>query len=213
MFHDVRLPPHIERGAEGGPSFKTSIITLTSGIEQRNMEWSRSRGEWDISYSIQTKEDYSEIIKFFYARRGKAFGFRFKDWSDYSVAGQRLGVGTLITQTNGSTTPNRLFPLFKSYSDVGGEYIRQITRPIASTVEAFIDGNRASAVSVLPGGILSFNGSAGSAHVPQEGQVVTANFEFDVPVRFDIDKLEVEVEWEDAANISSIDIVELKENR
>jgi uncharacterized protein (TIGR02217 family) len=34
-----------------------------------------------------------ELIAFFQARRGKAYGFRFKDWTDYKATGQLLGTG------------------------------------------------------------------------------------------------------------------------
>ena len=202
MFHDVRLPEHIERGAEGGPRFKTSVIILTSGVEQRNIEWERARAEWDIGYSIQTKNQYSDVLKFFYARKGKAFGFRFKDYSDYKCTDEFLGE---------ADDANLIFYLTKTYSDMGGNYSRVITRPITNTVQIYADG------VLIPhtlgtGGKITLN----VANLPSVGQPkvdITADFEFDVPVRFDVDQMRVNLDWEDAGDIPAINIVEIKEKR
>lgn len=210
LFHDVRLPVHIERGAEGGPRFKTSVIILSSGIEQRNIEWSRARGEWDIGYSIQQKADYSEILQFFYARRGMAYGFRFKDWSDYQCFGQFLGKGT---------EASKVFYLTKDYTDLGGTYSRIITRPVVGTIAVYSDGvpvsftlgaaGKITITSLLPK-IFDPAFPDIPAETPSD---ITATFEFDCPVRFDVDNLQVNMEWEDAADIGGITIVELKEQR
>jgi uncharacterized protein (TIGR02217 family) len=93
-FHDVRLPEDIERGAEGGPEFLTSILELSNGQEQRNINWSRAKASYDISYGITEKDNgvdsFQTILQFFMARRGRAVGFRFKDWLDYQATGVTL---------------------------------------------------------------------------------------------------------------------------
>lgn len=198
-FHNVRLPEHIESGARGGPAFKTSVIILSSGAEQRNEEWTRARGQWDISYAIQTAADYRAVLAFFYARRGRLFGFRFKDYSDYKGTQEELGTG------NGT---NRVFPLVKNYTDMGGTYVRQITRPIANTVKVYVAGVSVP-FSLSATGVVTIN----SGSTPQAGQKVTADFQFDVPVRFDMDEMSVALTWEDAGDIPDINLVELKEQR
>src|SRR5262245_16867263 len=92
-FDEIRLPEDVERGAQGGPQFKTNIMTLGSGFEKRNQEWADTQGEWDLSYGISTKDDLKTLIAFFYARRGRARGFRFKDWSDFELERQAIGIG------------------------------------------------------------------------------------------------------------------------
>ena len=91
-FDEVRLPTNIEIGAQGGPQFNTTIIALSSGFEKRNINWADSKGTWDIGYSIRYKEDLDIVIQFFYARRGRANGFRFKDWSDFELPQQLIGI-------------------------------------------------------------------------------------------------------------------------
>jgi uncharacterized protein (TIGR02217 family) len=197
MFDDVRLPEEVERGATGGPRFQTSITVLATGAEQRNVDWSTQRARWELSYGVQTKEDFNDVIKFFYARQGRARGFRFKDWSDFEAVTQNLGTGTGVLTT---------FQLVKKYTSVV-TYTRNITRPVSGTVSIFLDGVlQVSGVSVnYATGLVTFTAA------PGVGVVVTATFEFDVPVRFDTDELQLRLETFDAAAIESLPVVELRE--
>jgi uncharacterized protein (TIGR02217 family) len=197
MFDDVRLPEEVERGATGGPRFQTSITVLATGAEQRNVDWSTQRARWELSYGVQTKTDFNDVIKFFYARQGRARGFRFKDWSDFEALTQNLGTGTGVLTT---------FQLVKKYTSVV-TYTRNITRPVNGTVSIFLDGVlQVSGVSVNHAtGLVTFTAAPGM------GVVVTATFEFDVPVRFDTDELQLRLETFDAAAIESLPVVELRE--
>jgi uncharacterized protein (TIGR02217 family) len=47
-------------------------------------------------------------------------------------------------------------------------------------------------------------------HIPGSGQAVTAGFEFDVPVRFDTDQLEINLSQIEAGSIPHIPIVEIR---
>lgn len=91
-FHDVRFPDAVARGATGGPEFSTDIIAVASGFEQRNVNWSAARARYDISTGIRTREQMAEVIAFFRARKGRAYGFRFRDWNDFDATGQPLAV-------------------------------------------------------------------------------------------------------------------------
>jgi uncharacterized protein (TIGR02217 family) len=55
-------------------------------------------------------------------------------------------------------------------------------------------------------GVLTFDHS----HIPAAGAVITAGFEFDVPVRFDTDKLEISLQGIRHGAIPSIPIVEVR---
>jgi uncharacterized protein (TIGR02217 family) len=82
-FHEVQFPPRISRGATGGPGFKTTIVVTGGGYEQRNIDWQNARGRWEVGHNIKSPGDFGEVLAFFFARRGRAHGFRFKDWLDY----------------------------------------------------------------------------------------------------------------------------------
>lgn len=52
-FHDVVFPDEIAYGSKGGPKFQTTVVTLGSGVERRNQDWSRVRAEYDVSHGIK----------------------------------------------------------------------------------------------------------------------------------------------------------------
>lgn len=198
-FHDIRLREDVERGSRGGPAFKTTVIGVASGNEQRNQEWQYSRGLWDISYGIDNKQSYSEVIDFFMARRGRLHAFRFKDWTDFEAEDVQLGIG------DGSITD---FQLIKTYADAASTYTRKITRPVTATIQVFVDSVEQTLTTDYTIGSL---GLIQFVSPPAMSEVVTATFEFDVPVRFDTDELQVAPLWYDAAEFPSIEIVEIRE--
>ena len=122
-FDEVQFPPSISFGATGGPGFSTKVIILSSGYEARNQNWSLARAEYDISTGIKTKADMDAVIAFFYARAGKARGFRFKDWKDYQATNEP------VVSIGGGN-----FQLVKRYTSGSITYVRTITKPVTGTV-------------------------------------------------------------------------------
>lgn len=202
-FHDVQLPTDIERGAQGGPRFKTTVMTLSSGLEKRNVEWRRTRGEWDIGYGIQAKEDLQAVIDFFYARQGRAHSFRFKDWSDYEVGDAATNTPAAFAAGDSTTVA---FQLEKRYTSGGYTFHRPITKPRSSTVRIFVNsveqfGNWS--VNALTG-IVTFNSA------PANLAAIQAILEFDVPVRFDTDAMDINMEMFAAGSFPQLPVVEVK---
>jgi uncharacterized protein (TIGR02217 family) len=198
-FVEVRLREDVERGAEGGPGFRTTVIPLASGHEQRNIDWEFERGEWDLAYGITDKVTYSEVLAFFRARRGRAIGFRFKDFVDYQLdEASQFAVG------NGTATK---FQLYKWYGGFGTGYRRPIQKPVTGTVGIYVGGVlQPSGVSVnYTNGVVTFEAA------PAGGAVISADGEFDVPVRFNIDTLRANVVWENAASFPNIPVIEIRQ--
>lgn len=75
-FHEVQFPPKIAYGASGGAEFNTGITTTFAGFEQRNINWQKARGRWDVSTGLKSKTDMDVLQAFFRARFGKAYGLR-----------------------------------------------------------------------------------------------------------------------------------------
>lgn len=192
-FDDVRLPEEIERESRSMPRFQTSVVTLGRGAEQRNVDWLQQRLKFDISYGIQYKEDVDAVIAFFYARLGRARGFRFKDWSDYQANNQQIGTG------DGSKTK---FQLVKRYTSLV-TYVRKILCPVAGTIAVTVNGSPVTFTPDLATGEVTL------ASPPAAAAVVRATFEFDVPVRFDSDELSLSIALFNASAVESIDLVEL----
>jgi len=192
-FDNVRLPTDIERGSQSIPRFQTTITTLGKGAEQRNADWAQQRMKFDISYGIQGEEDYHAVRDFFMARLGRARGFLFKDWSDYFVENQQIATGDGVTVA---------FQLVKRYvSSV--TYERTILAPINGTVQMYLNGTPTAASVNYSTGVVTFTPA------PANTVVIAADFEFDVPVRFNTDEFPIEMHIFNAASIGSIEIVEL----
>ena len=196
-FHEVQFPPKIAYGATGGPEFNTSVTTTFAGFEQRNVNWQKARGRWDVSTGLKNKADMEALQAFFRARFGKAHGFRFKDWSDYQAVAQNLGTG------NGTQTT---FQLLKLYSSGGYSYSREIKKPVSGTVKIYLNSIlQSSGFTIDPTtGIVTFSTAPGA------GGNVSADFDFDVPVRFDTDALAVRADGPGIFVWDTIPIVEIR---
>ncbi len=205
-FHEVRFPDNISRGARGGPERRTQIVELASGAEERNASWANSRRRYDVAYGIRRADDLAAVVAFFEARNGRLHGFRFKDWADFKSclpsqtpgpADQPIGTG------NGAAT---LFQLTKRYTSGAQSWTRAITKPVAGTVTIALNGTpQASGWSVsTTTGLITFTTA------PAAGVAITAGFEFDVPVRFDTDALDVMLDLERLGSITSIPLVEIR---
>lgn len=195
-FDEVRLPTKIAFGAVGGPRFRTEVVVLGSGHEQRNAEWSATRARWDVAPGIQSRADLDAIIAFWYARQGRLRGFRFKDHTDFAVQGEVL----IATAAGGETSAQ----LVRTYASGGRTYIRTISKPVDGTVQLFLDG------APLGGSVDSTTGLATFAPLPA-GAVLTADFAFDVPVRFDADTLEIRQVTHARDAVQTLPIVEVRD--
>lgn len=206
-FDEVRLPTGVERGAVGGPGFLTNVVALNSGREQRNSLWSVDRGRWDIGYGIQTRADALAVRDFFMARLGRARGFRFRDWTNYTTENFETGVHTQQPTSERGDGSETVFQMYYRYQDTGGFYYEKaIYKPVASSITVYIDGEEVTTgVSVdRTTGLISF------ASAPNYGRDVTWTGTFDLPVRFDTDKLDMVVTTKNVIAAPAIPIVELK---
>ena len=205
-FHEVRFPDNVSRGARGGPERRTQIVELASGDEERNASWANSRRRYDVAYGIRRADDLAAVVAFFEARNGRLHGFRFKDWSDYKSCAPSQSPGPLdqpIGTGNGSVTS---FALMKRYSSGDQTWNRAIIKPVADSVRLALNGvEQTSGWSVnATTGVVTF----GTA--PAAGVSITVGFEFDVPVRFDSDTLDVTLDIERLGSITSIPLLEIR---
>ncbi|MAM39771.1 MAG: glycoside hydrolase family 24 [Erythrobacter sp.] len=205
-FKPATLPDDISRGARGGPERRTQIVELASGDEERNASWANSRRRYDVAYGIRRADDLAAVVAFFEARNGRLFGFRFKDWADWkSCAPSQMPSATdqVIGTGDGTTTA---FQLVKAYASGSQTWTRIITKPVVGTVRVASDGvEQASGWSVdTTAGLVTFDAPPGA------DATITAGFEFDVPVRFDTDTLDVTLDIERLGSITSIPLLEIR---
>lgn len=197
-FVETRFPTDIAFGSSGGPEYNTDIVITQGGYEQRNVNWSQARARYNVAHGIKTQAQLDTLIAFFRARKGRADGFRFKDWLDYKTTGQLIGTG------NGVLTQ---FQLIKTYTSGSVTETRTITKPIAGTINIYLNAvlqNTSSYTVSTVNGQLTFNSAPGN------GVAITADFEFDVPARFDTDRLSATLDAYGSSSWNEIPIVELK---
>ncbi|MCX7888570.1 MAG: DUF2460 domain-containing protein [Rhodobacteraceae bacterium] len=207
-FHDVRFPVWISRGSSGGPERRTEIVTLANGFEQRNSPWAHSRRRYDAGIGLRGLDDLAEVIAFFEARQGRLHAFRWKDWTDFRscAPGRQPAFDDQVIGTGDGTTT--AFGLVKAYVSGGASYLRRITKPVPLTVRAGRSG-----LPLLEGADYSVDHATGRVVFPAPpapGEVITAGFEFDVPVRFDTDALHLSAASVEAGEIPSIPVIEVR---
>ncbi|AJE46409.1 DUF2460 domain-containing protein [Celeribacter indicus] len=207
-FHEVRFPANLSFGSVGGPERRTDVVTLANGFEERNTPWAHSRRRYDAGLGMRALDDIETLIAFFEARQGQLFGFRWKDWSDYKTCrpSGEVGFGDQVIATGDGRT--RVFRLSKSYVSGAARCVRPVKKPVAGTVRAGVGGQeRFEAVDwrVDPAsGLITFEAA------PEEGAEVTAGCEFDVPVRFDTDRIATSVASFQAGEVPSVPVVEVR---
>lgn len=205
-FHEVRFPLRLALGTSGGPVRRTDIVNLSNGREHRNQRWRNSRRAYDAGSGIRSVSDLYAVLEFFEARGGQLHGFRFRDPVDFrscpplsstSAMDQRIGTGDGQTLT---------FQLVKTYADAAGGWTRRVAKPVPGSVLLSVNGNAVTAFNTDHAtGLVTF--VAGQA--PAAGAAIRAGFEFDVPVRFDIDRIDVSLASFEAGRIPSIPLVEI----
>ncbi|GGC70254.1 glycoside hydrolase family 24 [Siccirubricoccus deserti] len=211
-FHEVRFPDSIAYGATGGPVWSTNVAAVSSGIEQRNQKWTAARHSYNVETGIKTLAHFSQVLAFFHARRGRLFGFRFKDWGDYSTAVSPEIAITANDQAIGTYTGAPL-QIAKLYGDAEGSYMRTLRKIVAGTARVAVSGTETLSSGYYPWsvdlntGLLSFTGSG--LTLPT-GLAITVGCEFDVPVRFDTDSLSGTYEGWRRLPIRNISIIELR---
>ncbi len=205
-FHEIRFPDDISRGARGGPERRTQIVELANGDEERNSPWANSRRRYDAAYGIRRAGDLAAVTAFFETRRGRLYGFRWKDWADYksckpslvpAATDQVLGAGT------GALTTSQLI---KTYVSGAQSWVRIITKPVAGSVTIALNG------VVQPGGwsVNTTTGLVTFTAAPGSAVVIAAGYQFDVPVRFDSDELPLTLDLERSGSFTSVPVVEIR---
>ena len=202
-FHDVLFPPAVSFGATGGPERRNEIVALASGREKRNARLSLSRRRYDAGTGVRSLEDLHDVVAFFEARRGSLHAFRFRDPFDMKSC-RPQATPSPTDQVLGTGDGEMLrFALVKVYGEGEDAYRRPISRPRPESLRVAVGGVEAG---------FTFDEERAEivlASAPGAGVAVTAGYEFDVPVRFDAERIEVSLTSFRAGQIPTIPLVEV----
>lgn len=208
QFHDVRFPPSLSFGALGGPQRQTEVVTLANGHEERNTPWAHSRRVYDAGLGMRSIDDLQALIAFFEARMGQMYGFRWKDWADYKSGKADVPVAFDDQSIGFGDGVQSAFQLVKRYRSGEQVYERPIAKPVAGTVRVGLEQDELREgveyeVDATTG-VITF------AHPPDPDVEIFAGYEFDVPVRFDTDRILISVESFQAGQVPDVPVIEVR---
>ena len=94
----------------------------------------------------------------------------------------------------------------KTYGQAFAPWTRAIAKPVAGSVLVAVNGVLSTDFTVdAATGLVSFL----PGKIPVAGAVITAGYQFDVPVRFDTDYLEIDLSAFAAGDIPKIPLIEI----
>lgn len=205
-FDDVAFPLEIGLDAEVSATFSTEVVTTSSGHEQRNASWASGRLRFDAGPGVRSESDVQTLLDFFRARRGAAKAFRFADPFDHSshlMTGAPAPADVMIGTGDGVQTE---FELVKLYGGGPDAERRRITRPRPGSLRLAVGGEeQATGWLLADKGVVSFDVA------PTPGARITAGFLFDVPVRFESDRLDVSAHGFAAGAVPHVPLIEVRE--
>ena len=200
-FHEVRLPARLAFGSTGGVERRTEITTLGSGFERRSTPWAEGRRRYLIGAGLRSLDDMAALTAFFEARRGRLYGFRFRDFADFKSCAPGEMVAATDQRIGTGDGARRTYRLSKAY----GDHARRIGKPVEGSVRLAVNGVETTAFALD-----HLTGEVTLATPPAPGAVVTAGFVFDTPVRFDADRIEVTLESFGAGRMVAMPLIEVR---
>jgi len=188
--HEVTFPTSVSYQSSFSPTFRTAITKLPSGVEQRVSRRDRPLIKFDAQITNKDMDDLAALRDFIIMRRGSAYSFRVKDWSDFSTSPDGRDANTfngtdptnLDVELDTGDGTSRVVQLVKRYTDgVANNVVRNITKPVQGSVLIAFDG-----VAKVEGVDFSVDYSTGQlTHSAPTTELVTGGFKFDVPARID----------------------------
>ena len=207
-FHDVRFPASLSFGSVGGPERRTEVVTLANGFEERNTPWAHSRRRYDAGLGMRSLDDIETLIAFFEARMGQMYGFRWKDWSDFKSTSASAAPTFQDQDIGRGDGVQRSFQLLKTYRSGEQSYGRPIAKPVSGTVRVGLENDEMQeGVDYevdLTTGLITFGSP------PDLDVIVKAGFEFDVPVRFETDRIQTSVASFQAGEVPNVPVIEVR---
>lgn len=214
LFDELLLDPDIfvAGSAIGGPQYANTIARNEgTGIRKTNISRFDFQQVWQVQTDLLSPTQLNYFMEFWSGGFGSAYGFRCVIVSDFYVIDEVIGTGT------GAQT---VFPLTRTYLRPGANhsYVRRIIKPVVNsllggsgvsifepngTTSRVIPSIRGQGLGV-PAFTVKLNGTPTSAYTvdnvqgkitftaaPGSGVVVTWSGEYDTPMSFDSNSLQL----------------------
>jgi uncharacterized protein (TIGR02217 family) len=187
-FAEILFNLGFDFGCIGGPRFSNTKIEVGNGYKQTNIDWDAPLGRWQVGDrsgpTALTQTEATYLSNFFWARKGSAQPFRYRDWADHSGQNEPIGVGDGIRKT---------YPLIKTYGDEFGSTVRVISKPVLEGFSVAVESEQPlNATLNTTNGLIAFD------LPPESGALITATYDFHVPVTFEQDALDLRFAYWDS---------------
>lgn len=193
-FKDIRFPVGISYGAVGGPGYSTNILTLSSGVEGVNQNWSNARCAFNVARGCSSEAAKKEIIAFFRIARGKGNTWRYKDWTDFQVS---------LTEGKFLHISGELFQMQKQYTDDAETDLRDIALPLTPVIKS-------GATTMVLGADYTLDVHTGILTTLGSNDPTAWSGEFDVLCRFDTDTLQLVAQDFEYFKTQDIPVIEVR---
>lgn len=213
MFIDALLLDCVAYGFAGGGEWVTLVNTQRSGRESRDSKRSRAKHYYVAPFENLDAAHRHLVVAAHNACLGRGHSFRFFDRMDYLLDDQVIGVA--------DGTADQTLQLVKTYQFGSVEHGRIIEKPVDHAVDY---GRGEKVLGPAPAYVVTADADGSSARTPisftldydtgivtftaTTGHIVRATGWFDVPVRFDMDKLMFTV-GDKNAHTSDVELVEV----
>jgi uncharacterized protein (TIGR02217 family) len=190
---NIVLDERVSLGFRGGPTFSTDKLVMVNGQERRMQNRDVAIHVYTWNYQNTSRDIHASLKEFWFDRRGDFKSWLLKDHADYSATAEPTGVGTGALTT---------FQLIKTYTAGSNPYQRTIRHIKSGTLTVYVDGvaqTPTTHYTVSSTGLVTF------VSAPANGALVTASFEFYVPVRFDGDRFQSIVDYQPQMDIISVE--------
>jgi uncharacterized protein (TIGR02217 family) len=180
MFVEISFPSCPSFGFTSEPMYSVTAIETAGGHEVRNRNHSRPRHRYTASVS-RVEAEVAELLEFWHALGGSAYGFRFKDYADYKSC--RINETISATDQPLVQVPDspEFYQLTKRYTAGPRSQDREIYKPVQGTI-LIADGG----VQLTEGVNYSIDYTRGTVDfLTATSGALTWGGEFEVPVRFD----------------------------
>lgn len=135
-FDNVRLPLDIERGVRVSQEFAVSKVRLANGFSRTLLRQNFAAREWNIAFGLQgltgiaVTDGIDAIYQFYMARGGILNSWRMRDWLDYKLIQEIIGVGDDIEFQ---------FQITQTHTDFGSfARVEDITKPSNAAADTTI---------------------------------------------------------------------------
>lgn len=151
-FKEALLPPDVSAGFEVVQGDGVDVFRASNKTEERVRYWEDVQRTWTASYGMKGAAKLQKLLKFHRAVGGRAFGFRMRDWFDWTTNVDDCGFCSHPTPCDDlladlrdlDRTPDAQgwfnVPIYRNHHFLGIDLRRRIFKPRCAHFRVALDG-------------------------------------------------------------------------